>query len=188
MSPAGRAALRASLARGVEDRVILISSVPLLGPRLSLVERAMRLTPWMEKYEDDLRDQWQSYAHRAEWRRMLRQFAALQADGHAVTVLSGEIHLATRGTMETAAGPLHQLVASGVAHRAPPRLYADVLGTLARFGESPVPGHPIRLHPLPGRRRIYVAERNYLVLERKAGRWRAAWDLEDGGLTPELPF
>ncbi|RBI85889.1 alkaline phosphatase family protein [Rhodosalinus halophilus] len=188
MSPAGRAALRASLARGVEDRVILISSVPLLGPRLSLVERAMRLTPWMEKYEDDLRDQWQSYAHRAEWRRMLRQLAALQADGHAVTVLSGEIHLATRGTMETAAGPLHQLVASGVAHRAPPRLYADVLGTLARLGEAPVPEHPIRLHPLPGRRRIYVAERNYLVLERKAGRWRAAWDLEDGGLTPELPL
>jgi len=72
MSPEARGALRASLAAGAAERVLLISSVPLLGPRLSLVERAMRLTPWMEKYEDDLRDQWQSYAHRAEWRRMLR--------------------------------------------------------------------------------------------------------------------
>jgi hypothetical protein len=188
MSPEGRAAFRDSLARGAEERVLLISSVPLLGPRLSLVERAMRLTPWMEKYEDDLRDQWQSYAHRAEWRRMLRYLATFQEGGHDVTALSGEIHLATRATMATAAGPLHQLVASGVAHRAPPRAYADVLGTLARFGESPLPGHPIRLHPLPGRRRIYTAERNYLLLRRENGGWHAAWDLERGGLTPELPL
>ena len=186
MSPEARGALRASLAAGAAERVLLISSVPLLGPRLSLVERAMRATPWMEKYEDDLRDQWQSYAHRAEWRRMLRFVGTLHEAGHAVTVLSGEIHLATRAEMATAAGPLHQLVASGVAHRAPPRAYADVLGTLARFGEAPVPGHPIRLRPLPGARRIYTAERNVLILRRSGGAWRAAWDLEASGTTPEL--
>jgi len=48
--------------------------------------------------------------------RMVRDMAP--ADGHDVTVLSGEIHLATRATMKLGAGHwLHQLVASGIAPR-----------------------------------------------------------------------
>ena len=39
---------------------------------------------------------------------------------------------------------------------------------------------------LPGQRRIYAAERNYLVLERHEGRWQASWELEDSGRTPAL--
>jgi hypothetical protein len=172
-----REALGAATAARAGGKTLLVSSVPALGPRLSLVERAMRFTPWMEKYEDDLRDQWQSYSHRAEWREFLRALAAAHATpGHSVTVLSGEIHLATRGTMATAAGPLHQLVASGITHPPPPRGYARGLGALARLGEAPLPGHPIRLRPLPGQRAIYTAQRNYLVLERTGGNWRACCD------------
>ncbi|MCF6916433.1 hypothetical protein L4M18_29165, partial [Klebsiella pneumoniae] len=52
-------------------RTMLLSSVPLLGPRLSLLETIMVAIPGMMKYEDDLRDQWQSRAHRTEWRRIL---------------------------------------------------------------------------------------------------------------------
>ena len=32
----------------------------------------LRWVPGAQKYEDDLRDQWQSHAHREEWRRVLR--------------------------------------------------------------------------------------------------------------------
>src|SRR3546814_14154030 len=107
----------------------------------------------MEKYEEDLRDQWQSHAHREEWRRFLRLLIETHTrDTTPVTVLSGEIHLATRGTMDTPEGPLHQLVASGISHPAPPTAYATALSLLARFGEAPLPEHPISLHPLPGRR------------------------------------
>ncbi|MDZ7811437.1 MAG: hypothetical protein U5L11_17070 [Arhodomonas sp.] len=65
----------------------------------------MHVTPGAQKYEDDLRDQWQSRWHRDEWRRFLR----LLLDTHertegALTVLSGEIHLATRGTLATRPG------------------------------------------------------------------------------------
>ncbi|WP_073127022.1 alkaline phosphatase D family protein [Palleronia salina] len=167
--------------------LFLLSSVPALGPRLSIVERLMGLTRRMEKYEDDLRDQWQSRTHRAEWQRFLR----LILDRHErpetpVTVLSGEIHLATRGTMDAASGPLHQLVASGISHPAPPTAFARGLGTLARFGEAPLKGHPIRLRALPGRPGIYCAQRNYLMLTRRDGAWAAAWALEKTGLTPEL--
>jgi hypothetical protein len=187
MGAAGWAAFEAALARGRGERLLVLSSVPALGPRLSWIEAAMRLTPWAEKYEDDLRDQWQSRAHRAEWRRFLDRLVRLQAGGGpAVTVLSGEIHLATRGAMDAAPAPIHQLVASGVSHPAPPRAYALTLGLLARLGEGPLPGHPIRLRALPGRRGIYTAERNYLVLERRAGAWTARWSLERDGDTPSL--
>jgi hypothetical protein len=170
-------------------RLLVLSSVPALGPRLSLVERAMSFTPWMEKYEDDLRDQWQSRAHRTEWRDFLRALITRHARPESrVTVVSGEIHLASRGTMATADGDLHQLVASGITHPAPSQSYARGLGALAWLGETPLPGHPIRLHSLPGRRGIYTAERNFLVLERRKDAWSAVWELEKSGPTPELPI
>src|SRR3546814_18053137 len=121
----------------------------------------MQLNVRLENDEDDLRDQWQSRSHRAEWRRLLELLIEVHTRGATpVTVLSGEIHLATRGTLETAAGPLHQLVASGITHPAPPRAYAAALGLLAQFGSSPLPAPPIRLHPLPGRSAL---DRNSVV-------------------------
>ncbi|MEQ8966798.1 MAG: alkaline phosphatase D family protein [Azospirillaceae bacterium] len=187
MGEAGWRMLDAALAAARGRRVLLLSSVPALGPRLSWVEALMGLTRRAEKYEDDLRDQWQSRAHRDEWRAFLQRLVHLQAGGGpAVTVLSGEIHLATRGTLVAEPGPIHQLVASGIAHPPPPQAYARGLGLLARLGESPLPDHPIRLHPLPGRRGIYTAQRNYLVLERRDGAWRTWWELEEDGPTPAL--
>ena len=168
------------------QRVILVSSVPALGPRLSLVEQVMQWTPWAEQYEDDLRDQWQSRTHRDEWRRFLRSLVRLHEWGTDVTVVSGEIHLATRGTMTTGRGPIHQLVASGISHPAPGRGYARGLGALAKLGESPLLGHRIALSALPGQKSVYIAERNYLLLSRQTGHWSATWELEDGGTTAPL--
>jgi hypothetical protein len=187
MGARGWQALHDALSAVDRGKVLLLSSVPALGPRLSIIEKMMQVTPWLEKYESDLRDQWQSRRHRGEWRRYLR--ALIEAHGRqgvSVTVLSGEIHLATRATMKTADGDLHQLIASGIAHPPPPVAYSRVLGWLAALGEAPLPEHPITLHPLPGQRRIYASERNFLVLERTAGEWTASWDLENSGPTDPL--
>lgn len=167
----------------VPDHFLLLSSVPLLGPRLSILEALMVAIPKMQHYEDDLRDQWQSRAHRAEWRRMLRLVQRIAAEGRCVvTVLSGEIHLATRATMAWPAGkPLQQLVASGVTHPAPPRLWARTLGALASLGEDPLPDQRITIHPIPGHKTRYVAERNTLALYRSSDAWTAVWSLEDSG-------
>ncbi|WJS84285.1 alkaline phosphatase D family protein [Paracoccus sp. TOH] len=183
LGPAGWRAVEALAPRGAQ--VFLVSSVPLLGPRLSLLERLMMAIPRMQHYEDDLRDQWQSRAHREEWQRMLREVLKWRTDA-PVTALSGEIHLATRAVMGPDAQCVHQLVASGISHRAPPKAYARSLGLFAGLGEAPLPGHPIRIHPLPGQRHRYVAERNYLTLARRDGRWQAVWHLEDSGETPAL--
>lgn len=183
MGPGGWTAVEAMRPGG--DHVFMVSSVPLLGPRLSLLESLMMAIPRMQHYEDDLRDQWQSHAHRDEWRRMLGQVLRMRKTA-PLTVLSGEIHLATRAEMGPEAARIHQLVASGISHRAPPKAYARALGLFAGLGEAPLPGHPIRIKPLPGQRHRYAAERNYLTLDRKAGRWQAVWHLEDSGPTPPL--
>lgn len=186
------------------DRRLVISTVPALGPRLGWVEWLMGILPKAQKYEDDLRDQWQSRAHRAEWRRFLAGLEReMVARGEAVTLLSGEIHLAARGEMilgeagapdaGRAAGRgerrrLQQLISSGIAHPRPPSAFGIALGLLARFGGEPLPGRRIRLRPVPGRRRTYTAERNYLLLFRRDGVWSAEWELEQGGRTPPLPL
>ena len=189
MGPVGWATFEAGLtADRPGDRLLVMSSVPALGPRLSWVERLMTVFPGIRKYKDDLRDQWQSRTHSAEWQRFLTTLKG-HSERHdcGITVVSGEIHLATRGTMPFKSGTvLHQLVASGIAHPAPPPAYAFGLGLLATIGEDPLPGQPIRLHPLPGRPWLYSAERNYLMLERSGGDWSASWELEDSGRTLPL--
>ena len=110
----------------------------------------------------------------------------MEEGGTHVTAISGEIHLATRATLDGRHGPMHQLVASGITHRAPPKAWAWTLGTFARLGEAPLKDHPIRIRPLPGRGTNYTAERNYLMIERRAGAWQARWSLEDSGVTPVL--
>lgn len=121
---------------------------------------------------------------------MLRLVQAMgRPDGQDITAVSGEIHLATRATMQGHGGtPFHQLVASGIAHRAPPAAWARTLGALAWLGEAPLPDHPIRVEPLPGLASRYIAERNYLILERTSDRWSARWDLEASGMTNPLPL
>lgn len=189
MGEAGWRAVEGALAQaGDGERRIVVSSVPTLGPRMSLLETLLDFIPHGIGFEDDLRDQWQSRAHRGEWRRWLqlleRQSTAHQA---AVTVVSGEIHLATRATMALADGTLlHQLVASGITHPEPPAAFARGLGLLSRFGQSPLAGRSIRFHPLPGCSARYTAQRNFLVTERRSGQWTAAWELEHGGRTPAL--
>ncbi len=189
MGPGGWNMMQTEAARDMPGHTFLMSSVPLLGPRLSLLEAVMVALPRMQKYEDDLRDQWQSRSHRAEWQRLLELVRDMaQRDGHDVTALSGEIHLATRATMELDDGlRLHQLVASGIAHRAPTTAWARLLGALAWLGEDPLPGHPIRIGRLPGQRSRYVAERNYLLVARSGAAWDARWDLEASGMTDPLP-
>ncbi|MDB6454490.1 alkaline phosphatase D family protein [Falsirhodobacter sp. 20TX0035] len=171
------------------EKCLLMSSVPLLGPRLSLLESVMMLVPRMQRFEDDLRDQWQSHAHRAEWQRMLRRMVTLGPGGGDIAVLSGEIHLAGRGTMPLGDGvTLNQLVASGISHRPPPKGWARFLGALSSLGDAPLPGHPIRIRRIPGQFGRYVAQRNYLTLRREHGAWQAQWQLEESGTSPALPL
>ena len=183
MGDAGWRAYDAMLDEAPGGRAFLMSSVPALGPRLSIVESAMNWAPGVQGYEDDLRDQWQSYAHRGEWRRFLQAMIDWQdRTGGRLTALSGEIHLAAHAVMKTKGADIRQLVSSGIAHPPPPRAWAMTLAALSRLGEAPLKGHPIRLRAVPGHGR-YVADRNYLTLDRRDDRWHATWVFERTGPT-----
>ena len=109
---------------------------------------------------DDLRDQWMSYAHRAEWTRVMNRLLDAASDG-PVSVLSGEIHLAARGTARRGDALVDQFTASGIAHPPPPALFGRVLGWLARkpWRRGDI---ELEMHPIDGRGRRYLPVRNWM--------------------------
>ncbi|MFK7965506.1 MAG: alkaline phosphatase D family protein [Burkholderiaceae bacterium] len=169
-------------------QLLIMSSVPLLGPRLSWLERVADWIPGAATYKDDLRDQWQSRSHRAEWQRMLKAVEQRAVQKRLnVTVLSGEIHLATQASMPFRNDALlTQYVASGIAHPPPPTAFARALGWLATLGEDPLPDQPISIKPIPGQTQIYTAQRNFLLLTNNTNELTAQWVLERDGPTPAI--
>ena len=140
--------------------VLFVSSVPLVNVDLSWVERLMRRTPY-DKYVDDLRDQWMSYAHEGEWARVANRLLDVPLP---VTVLSGEIHLAAHGTIERGGAVVEQLTASGIAHPPPPDSFARALEWMVR---RPWQRDDITLtmHELGATGRRYLAVRNWMEVE-----------------------
>ena len=168
MGPAGHAALAHALDAAAEPHLVVVSSVPLVNADLSMLERVVTpLMPLADLYQDDLRDQWMSHRHAAEWRAVMERLLLAAEAGRRVTVLSGEIHLGAHGSAERPGGRagarVEQLTASGIAHPPPPRLLARALDRLTR---RPWTRRGLRLamHPVAPDARRYVAERNWLEL------------------------
>ncbi len=161
--------------------LLLMSSIPLLYVDTGLVERLAARLPFATGYEDDLRDQWRSWAHAAEWRRLLDLVTAhARRTGARVTSLSGEVHAGAQAVLDDGAGgELWQLIASGVVHPPPPRLYAATLEWLARRTEGPIDGWTLRLPPFPESGRRIIRQRNWLELRFDAEeRLHAVWHAE----------
>lgn len=144
--------------------LLFISSIPMVNVDLSLLERAVApLMPWIDLYQDDLRDQWMSYAHAGEWRRVMEMLFAWAERRGPVAVLSGEIHLAALGRASRETRRIEQFIASGIAHPAPPPAFARVLDRLARRARhrSDI---KLAMQPLADGR-VFVSERNWLEME-----------------------
>lgn len=184
MGPRGTA----DLGRAMEvpaSHLLMVSSVPLVNADLSAVERLVApLTAVADLYQDDLRDQWMSHAHLAEWRALMERLLDQAATGRRVTVLSGEIHFGARGTAERDAAALEQLTASGIAHPPPPPILARVLeGRVRRPWRRG--GLRLAMHPLWSGGPRYLAERNWLeVTARPGGALAAVLHGERSGAVP----
>lgn len=163
-------------------QVFVVSSVPLLNSTLRWLERAHFAVPGHQFFQDDLRDQWQSYAHEEQWVRFTDKLLRFKRDtGARVAVLSGEIHFAAWGLLDGPEGPVHQLTSSGVVHPAPPRLVSRILG-LAGWKRHRIGNRAsFRMHPLPGLKYRYLADRNWLTLDPAPDGYRARWCTETHG-------
>ena len=130
------------------------------------MKRLINLLPGQARYEDDLRDQWVSPAHRDQHRRLLGHLGdhAVGRDCR-VAVLSGEVHLAHAGVMRTRGRTLWQLTSSGIVHPPPPQAWTSMLERLAGW-TTELPGRvSVEFPPLPGQEARFLAARNFLSLE-----------------------
>lgn len=162
--------------------LLLMSSVPLIFPSFSLVERLLNWIPGRQAMEDDLRDQWRSPAHREEWEKMLRLLAGFMRESRCrVTVLSGEVHLGAVGVVRGLDLELWQLVSSGIVHPAPTGLPLEMLERAARRTETLFDGLTLEMPGFPETGRRLLGTRNWLSLNATAeGDMEAEWHAESG--------
>lgn len=160
--------------------LVLMSSVPLLFPDIGGLERVVRHLPWRIGIEDDLRDQWRSYAHAEEWQRLVELLATFsRRTGCRVTAVSGEIHAGGRALLRGGGVEMWQLIASGVVHPPPHPATANGLEWLAGRKEQPFNGYRFEMPPFPESGKRIICQRNWLslVFDGK-GQLHARWSAE----------
>jgi hypothetical protein len=165
-----------------------MSSIPVVHPDMSFLEEAMGFVPGMQENEDDLHDQWASYLHRLERLRLahrLLDFAAAQ--GTRVTILSGDVHVAALGVLESTrrvvgwqhCNVVNQLTSSGIVHPPPPRLVRYFLERIGNTVQQIDRDISAQMLQFPGTNFRIVASRNWLSLEfDDRGRIWANWHVE----------
>lgn len=170
-----------------EDKVkhlLLMSSIPVVYPSFSLLEEMFAIIPGQQELEDDLRDHWNSVPHAQERVRLIHNLINLSYRGIRPTILSGDVHVAALGQIESTRDParvvtINQLISSAVVHPPPPAIAAFGLGLL--FDKlMPVDSRiEAKMMAFPGTRSRMIARRNYMVLEPdNEGRIWANWITE----------
>ena len=162
------------------QHVLFVSTVPVANIILRPLERLMFWIPGQQFYQDDLRDQWQSYAHRDEWRRLVQRLLDFSEQTQtAVTIVSGEIHLGAFGYIDRGDHHLYQLISSGVVHPAPSPLLARLLNWFGRRSHAITDDIHMRMLPLPQFGSRYLAARNWLSIANPSdAALDVAWHIE----------
>lgn len=157
--------------------LLVMSSIPVVHPDLSFAERVLAVVPGQvgeQGNEDDLHDQWASYNHRTERLRLVHRLLDFaDAKGTRVTILSGDVHVAALGAIESTRRPvrwlqsnvINQLTSSPLVHPTPPRIMRYFLEQIG--GEVKEMDFNIRAQMLffPGTNYRFIAARNWLSVE-----------------------
>jgi hypothetical protein len=176
MSPASWTAvyawLDAQLAAGDLRHLLVMSSIPVMHPSFEQLEKMLGALPAIEELEDDLRDHWTSRPHKAERLRLVRRLLDASARGLRVTVLSGDVHVAALGVIESdrsdlspEARSLTQLTSSGVTHPPPAGVARHFLEEACKQTETLEPGLTGRMVEFPTARRRLIGCRNFMTLQ-----------------------
>jgi hypothetical protein len=154
--------------------LLVMSSIPVLHPDMSFLERAFGLLPGMQGTEDDLHDQWLSYNHKTERLRFVHRLLDFaEAKGTRVTILSGDVHVAALGVIQSERRPVRninadavtQLTSSAIVHPPPARVvryFLEQIGSEVQEIDRDVSG---QMQVFPGTNYRFVAERNWLTLD-----------------------
>lgn len=152
--------------------LLVMTSIPVVYPDLSAVEAFLGALPGTQELEDDLRDHWHSRPHKGERLRLLHRLFGVSEAGVRVTFLSGDVHVAAVGIVESSrsavrpnAGVMNHLTSSAIVHPPPPALVLYAIERLTAAAEEADRGISTRLLELPGTRRRLLGARNWLAIE-----------------------
>ncbi|MBK8210715.1 MAG: alkaline phosphatase family protein [Rhodospirillales bacterium] len=171
--------------------LLVMSSIPVVHPDLSFAGQTLDLLPGEQDLEDDLHDQWSSYDHRTERLRLLHRLLDFaEREGTRVTILSGDVHVAGLGVVQSTRRPvrwlnanvINQLTCSPVVHPPPPRIVRWLLERLGGEVSELDRGITAQMLQFPGTNYRFIANRNWLSLDieiGEQGRIWANWFIED---------
>jgi hypothetical protein len=173
-------------AAGGMKHLFVMSSIPVVHPSFELLEKLLGVLPGQQELEDDLRDHWTSPPHKAERLRLIHRLLQAGARGVRVTLLSGDVHVAALGVIESTRGgtalSINQLTSSAIVHPAPPAAVLFFLEQVGRNVEQIDRGISGALHEFPTTSHRMIGARNFLTLQPDApggaGRYWANWWVE----------
>jgi hypothetical protein len=169
--------------------LIVMSSIPVVHPDLSFVERGVEVLPGRQDIEDDLHDQWVSYLHRTERLRLIHRLLDFaHAKATRVTILSGDVHVGALGVIESVRRPvqwlhenvINQLTSSAIVHPPPARIVRYFLERMGDEVKEIDRGISAQMLQFPGTNYRFIAARNWLSVEfDESDRIWANWHVED---------
>ncbi len=153
--------------------LVLMSSIPVVHPSFELLEKMLGVLPGQQELEDDLRDHWTSAAHRAERLRLIhRLFACSKDQSCRVTVVSGDVHVAAVGVLESRrdradsnAQVINQVTSSGIVHTPSVAMARYFLEQACLQVETVDRGITAAMYEFPTTSRRIIGARNFLTLE-----------------------
>jgi hypothetical protein len=152
--------------------LVLMSSIPVVYPGFDTLERLLGALPGHQDLEDDLRDHWNSRPHKGERLRLIHRLLQLAQDQLiAPTIVSGDVHVAALGIVESATeergrgAVINQLISSGIVHPGPGGAVLFALRHLFDNVDEMDQRMRARMTEFPGTQERFIGRRNYLSLE-----------------------
>lgn len=162
------------------QHLLFMSSVPVVHPKLSLIEGLLDTFGQdhvTDSSADDLKDHWAHDDHDSERKRLLETLqAAARSSGIKASIVSGDVHVAAwgRASRQDVAPTeswhqIHQFTSSAVVHPSlmsiPERLFLHVLNSAADKPQVIDSQHYTDMLLFPGHNRYIMAARNWLAFE-----------------------
>ena len=162
------------------QHLLLMSSVPVVHPKLSLVEGLLDTFGQdhvLDSNADDIKDHWSHDDHEGERKRLIETLARVAQKGVQVTLLSGDVHVAAWGTItnrQSAPGttywpPIIQLTSSAVVHPSlkgiAERLFLSLLNKTAAQSQNLDAQYTLEMMLFPAHNQYVMPARNWLALE-----------------------
>lgn len=167
------------------QHLIFLSSVPVVHPKLSLVEGLLDTfgrDDVQDSNADDLKDHWSHDDHEGERKRLLETLAKIAKEKMLrVSIASGDVHVAAWGTAyrrdisPTANwAQIQQFTSSAVVHPSlvgvSERLFLYMLNSTASKAQTIDVQHTIEMMLFPGYNRYVMPARNWLAIELDLGK------------------